>query len=175
MLTAMDGPGRSWRPPWFAIAIAVVAAANLALATFDDWSEPALVEAGVLFDLALVIPGLYWWGHRSRGRPVLVRAIALGCLGIWIAGHLVPDEHHRALGTVGVLRYIGLAVLVVIELRLVAMFVRAIFGQDADPQPAVLTAARDADLPPWIARLLAWEASMWRRAWNAVRRMLGRR
>ncbi len=175
MLTAMDGPRRSWRPYWFAMAGTVVAAANLTLARFDDWSEPGLVEAGILFDLAVVIPGLYWWCHRSRGRPALLRAIALSCLGIWIAGHLVPDEHHRALGTVGILRYIGLAVLVVIELKLIVVFVRATFGGDDDPRPAVLAAARDADLPLWIARLLAWEASMWRRVWNAVRRMAGRR
>ena len=39
------------------------------------------------------------------------RAAALACLGIWVAGHMVPSEHHDVLSSVGFVRYIGLGVL----------------------------------------------------------------
>jgi len=29
-------------------------------------------------------------------------------------------------------------------------------------------------MPEWVARLMAWEASLLRKAWDAVRRMTGR-
>lgn len=29
-------------------------------------------------------------------------------------------------------------------------------------------------MPEWAARLMAWEASLWRRIWDSVRRMVGR-
>lgn len=164
----------SLRVHWFVLAALAIAAADLSLTVLDDWSNPGLLEAGILFDLAIVIPALYLWCYRSRGRTAILRAIALSCLGIWVAGHLVPDEHHRVLSIVGVFRYIGLAVLVVIELKLLAMFFRAVFRREGEAGPSVLAAAKDADLPDWAARLMAWEASMWRRAWHAVRRMIGR-
>lgn len=165
----------SLRVHWFVLAALVIAAADLSLAILDDWSNPGLLEAGILFDLAIVIPALYLWCYRSRGRAAVVRAIALSCLGIWVAGHLVPDQHHRVLSTAGVFRYIGLAVLVVIELKLLAMFVRAIFRREGEIETTVFAAAKDADLPDWAARLMVWEASMWRKGWDALRRMVGRR
>ena len=159
---------------WFFLAAAVVVAANLAVASLDSWSSPRLLEAGILFDLSIVIPALYLWCYRSRGKAAVVRALALSCLGIWVAGHVVPSEHHQILSTVGFVRYIGLAVLIVIEIKLVAMIIRATFRRDNDAAPAVLAAAKDAGMPAWASRLMAWEASLWRKAWDAVRRIVGR-
>ena len=162
------------RTHWFFFVAAAVVAADSFLASLDGWSNPRLIEAGILFDLGIVIPTLYLWCYRSRGKAAVIRAIALSCLGIWVAGHVVPSEHHQILSTVGFFRYIGLAVLIVIELKLAAIIVRATFRRDSDAAPAVLTAAKEAGMPEWAARLMAWEASLWRKAWDAVRRIAGR-
>lgn len=173
--TPVQKIGRALRVHWFVLAALVVLVGDLAVTALDGWSSPRLLEAGIVFDLAVVIPALYLWCYRSRGKAAIVRAVALGCLGIWVAGHVVPDEHHRILGTVGLVRYVGLAVLLVIELKLVVAIYRAAFGEAKDAAPAALTAARDAGMPEWAARLMAWEAALGRKAWNAVRRLLGRR
>ncbi|MEN1930215.1 hypothetical protein WCE37_14665 [Luteimonas sp. MJ250] len=164
----------SIRAHWFVLAAAVVLIGDIALASLDSWSDPQLLEAGILFDLSVVIPALYLWCYRSRGKAAIVRAIALSCLGIWVAGHVVPNEHHQVLSAVGFIRYVGLAVLVVIELKLAVMIFRAAFRRDIEAAPTVLATAKDAGMPEWAARLMAWEASLWRKAWDAIRRMAGR-
>lgn len=159
---------------WFFLAALAVVAADLAVTLLDDWTNPRVLEAGVLFDLSVVIPAMYLWCYRSRGKAAVVRAIALSCLGIWVAGHVVPNEHHQILSTVGFARYIGLAVLIAIEIKLVVMILRATFRRDSEPSTAVLATAKDAGMPEWAARLMAWEASLWRKAWDAIRRLVSR-
>ena len=158
---------------WFLPVAVLVAGGDLALALTDSWSEPALLEAGFLFDLAVVLPALYWWCYRKRGRAALLKAAALSCLGIWVAGHIVPDQHHDLVSTIGFARYIGLAVLLVIELKLVVAIYRAAFSKAASNH--ALAAAKDAGMPEWAARLMTWEASLWRWSWESVRRLVKRR
>lgn len=158
---------------WFLPVVVLVAGGDLALALIDSWSDPALLEAGILFDLAIVLPALYWWCYRQRGRTALLKAVALSCLGIWVACHIVPDQHHGLISTVGFARYIGLAVLLVIELKLVVTIYRAAFSRAGANH--ALAAAKDAGMPEWAARLMAWEASLWRRGWEWVQRLVQRR
>ena len=160
------------RAHWFVLAAILVAASDFTVAKLDNWSNPEILEAAILFDLGVVIPALYFWCYRSRGKAAVLRAVALSCLGIWVAGHVVPSEHHHLLSAAGFVRYIGLAVLVVIELKLVFMIYRTAFRRESNA--TILTAANDAGLPKWVAHLLAWEASLWLRAWDALRRMSGR-
>jgi hypothetical protein len=164
----------SFRTHWFFLAAAIVAISDLTIAALDSWSNPALLEAGILIDLSIVIPALYLWCYRSRGKAAVLRAVALICLGIWVAGHVVPSEHHHILSTVGFVRYIGLGVLLVIEFKLAVIIFRAAFRRDQRAAPSVLTVAKDAGMPEWAARLMAWEASLWRKAWDSVRSMIGR-
>lgn len=168
----IDGPARGH---WFLLAAAAVVTSDLVVASLDSWSHPGLIESGILFDLSVVVPALYLWCYRARGKAAIVRALGLSCLGIWLAGHIVPSEHHQVLGTVGFLRYIGLAVLIGIELKLVLLVFRAVFRVDGDTASTVLATAKDAGMPEWAARLMAWEASLWRRGLDWLRRMLGRR
>ena len=104
----------------------------------------------------------------------MLRALGLSCLGIWVAGHIVPSEHHHILSSAGFVRYIGLAVLFAIELKLALVIYRSVFRKGQDAAPAALAAAKDAGMPEWAARLMAWEVSLWRKAWDAVQRFVGR-
>jgi hypothetical protein len=155
---------------WFLPVAMLVVGGDLVLALADSWSDPALLEAGLLFDLAIVLPALYWWYYRKRGRAALLKAAALSCLGIWVAGHIVPDQHHELISTVGFARYVGLAVLLVIELKLIVAIYRAAFSSGGSNP--TLSAAQDAGMPEWAARLMAWEASLLRRGWELVRRLV---
>ena len=85
---------RALKAHWFLPVAVLVAGSDLALALVDSWSSPAPLEAGILFDLAVVLPVLYWWCYRKRGRTALLKAASLSCLGIWVAGHIIPDQHH---------------------------------------------------------------------------------
>lgn len=163
------------RRHWFVLAAAVVFTGDVILASSNRWSDPRLLEAGILFDLSVVVPALYLWCYRSRVKPAIARAVALSCLGIWVAGHIVPNEHHQVLSAVGFIRYVGLAALIAVELKLAAMILRATFGSDNDAGPTVMATAKDAGMPEWAARLMVWESSLWRKAWLALKRMSHRR
>ena len=170
----MQKSKNAFRAHWFLPVALLVGAGDFALALADSWSDPALIEAGILFDLAVVLPALYWWCYRKRGRATLLKAAGLSCLGIWVASHIVPDQHHDLISTVGFARYIGLGVLLVIELKLVLAIYRAAFNQSGKADHA-FAAAKDAGMPEWAARLMAWEASLLRRGWESVRRLVARR
>ena len=63
------------------------------------------------------------------------------------------------------------AVLILIEIKLVLMIARATFGRSDADSPAVIDVARDAGMPERAARFMAWESALWRRVWEAIRRV----
>ncbi|MFX8141364.1 hypothetical protein ABTK98_19625, partial [Acinetobacter baumannii] len=71
-----------------------------------------LLEAGLLFDLAVLVPALYWLAYRQRQQRIGARVLALACVGIWLAQQLVPEAERDLLNHVEPLRYAGIAVLV---------------------------------------------------------------
>jgi hypothetical protein len=126
------------------------------------------LEAVVLFDLCVFMPLLYvlcYRGTVARAQLVL-RAVALACLGIYVATYLVPEPLQAVLPQLGPLRLAGLAVLVLVELRLLLVALRLVWGRDASVDQ--VQAASGA--PPWIARLMVLEARMWKRLWRLIRR-----
>ncbi|MGL4575583.1 MAG: hypothetical protein ACRCV9_12445 [Burkholderiaceae bacterium] len=159
---------------WFFVAATLVISVNSAIAFTDAWEAPRLLEAGMLFDLAVVIPALYWWCYRKTGKTIWPRVIALMCLGIWAAGHLVPDQHHHLLSDLSVLRYAGLAVLVLLELKLVFAMYRAAFGSGEHAQRELDEAFDAATLPPWAQRIVKWEVGVWKKIGAAFKRMFRR-
>ncbi len=90
---------------------------------------------------------------------------AIACLGVVLASWLVPAAEQQLIEQVGWLRLIGIAVLVLIELRLAVAAVRIAFGSDARPEE--LAARTDMPLP--IARLMALEARFWKAVWRFIR------
>ena len=159
---------------WFMPVAFAVAAADFVLARMTDWHPARPLEAGVILDFALLLPILYGICYRRRGRAAWVRAAALACLGIWLAGRVVPAAHQELLGNLRPLRYAGMAVLFLAELRLAVAIYRAAFSSQPEETRRTLAAAEQAGVPRWVTRLMAWEASLWRRAWHRVQRWVHR-
>jgi hypothetical protein len=99
----------------------------------------------------------------------------LACLGIWLAGHVIPVARQDLVGHLSPFRYAGIAVLFLMELRLAVAIYRAAFSSQPGETERSLAAARQAGVPQWVTRIMAWEASLWRRAWQLVQRFAGRR
>lgn len=160
-----------WRAHWFCFVAPLVLLADVGVGLSARGQIDQVIEAGLLFDLAVLIPGLYLACYRREGRKAALRAIGLACLGIWAALKLVPADEQQLLSAVAPLRYLGLAVLLLVEVVIVVRIYRVIFGSGS-AEKAV--AAAGPGMPPWVARLMAWEAGVWLRAWRALRRVFGR-
>lgn len=148
---------------WFFLVTLIVLAIDASVVLMDRWQTPQLIEAGLLFDFAILIPLLYLLCYRARGKRTIIRCIALACLGIWAVGHIVPEANHHLLDKLGFLRYIGLGVLVIFEIRVVVAIYRATFSIDPASEQKVAMLAEESGMPPWVAKLMAWEASTWRK------------
>ena len=157
---------------WFFFIAPVVLAVNLFVGLSARVEIDRLVEAGLLFDLMVLIPCLYWLCYRQRGRRAVIQAAALACLGIWAALKLVPESERVLLNYVVPLRYVGLAALVWLEVTVVMAIYRSIF-KGGSVTEAVSHAPED--MPPWIAKLLALEARFWLKVWGKVKRSFGKR
>lgn len=160
---------------WFWLAAMAVVAINAFTIASDGWQAPKIKEFGVLFDFAVLIPALYLICYRRLGKKAVVRAIAFACLGVWVAGHVVPDAHHSLMSQIGWLRYVGLAVLVIIEIRLAIEIWRLAFRNQAEDASQVIQQKAESEgVPPWVAKLMAAEAKFWKKAWQVFRKFLGR-
>lgn len=160
------------RKHWFYLVAPLIVAADIYITLSSRGEISRLIEAGLLFDLTVLIPCFYWLCYRGRGRKAVVRAGALACLGIWAALKLVPESEHQILGYVAPLRYLGMAVLLWLELAIVLAVYRAIY-KGGSPAEAVAHAQVATDLPPWLARLMVLEAILWRKAWLLLKRLFG--
>lgn len=163
----------TFKDHWFWPLAFAVCAVNVLVLLLDGWKSPQIKEVGILFDFAVLIPTSYLICYWRNGKRALIKATALACLGIWAAGHLVPNEYHAILNEVGFLRYIGLAVLIVMQLRIGIEIFRLAFRSEshADSDSAVKRKAEEEGIPPWVANLMAWESRMWRKAWLTIRKL----
>lgn len=162
-----------WTSHWFIPVAAVVAVGDLNAAWHGGWEDGPWLEAALLFDFVVLLPLLYWWCYRARGKAAIVQAVALACFAIWATGKAVPAEHHRLLESFAWLRYVGLAGLLVLEIKLGVAVYKAVVlsGQSRDEARAKL---ESEGMPPWLAKFMAWEASLWRRAWLFMKRFFGK-
>jgi hypothetical protein len=158
------------RAHWFFFVAPLIVVADLHLALTVQGEFNRWLEAGLLLDLMLVVPGLYWLCYRSKGRAAIIKAVALACLGIWVATKLVPEPEQDLLGLMAPLRYLGLAVLLLIEIKLMVAIYRSAFKGDTVEE---ITAKGGADMPAWAAKLIAMEARFWMRVWAWVKRIGG--
>ncbi len=157
----------SLRLHWFFVVAPLVLAVDLYVGVSARGEINQLIEAGLLFDLVVLVPSLYWLCYRQRGKRAVIKAAALACLGIWAALKLVPEPQRDLLNYVAPPRYVGLAALVWLELVVVLAIYKAVFkGGSVDE--AVSRAP--ADIPPWVVRLLAIEANFWLKVWGVIKR-----
>lgn len=158
-----------WRSHhWFLPAAAAVVAGDLSAVRWGGWSGARALEAGLLFDFAVLLPLLYLWCYRRRVRRAAIRALALACFAIWATGKAIPVEQQHLLGTVGWLRYVGLAGLALMEIKLgVAVYKAMVFsGKSRHEAEASLLSG---GMPPCLAKIMVLEAALWRRLWAFVR------
>jgi hypothetical protein len=160
---------RGWMSAnWFAAAVPALLLVEWLVVRDVGGEMGRFLEAVVLFDLCLFMPLLYvlcYRGKVPRGQLVL-RTVALACLGIYVATYLVPEPMQVLLPELGLLRLAGLAVLMLIELRLLIAAIRIVWGRDGSV--AQVQAASGA--PAWMATLMVMEARFWKRLWKLIRR-----
>ena len=124
-------------------------------------------EAALLFDLSLTAPMLYalCYARRQPMRTTLIRAVAIAGAGLWLAGWLIPPSEQVMLREVAPLRWIGLAAIGLVELLLLVAMIRIAFSSAGTARDVM----RVSGAPLWIARLMLWEAQLWRGVWQWFR------
>ena len=155
--------GAHWYPPLFLLLVAAV----WLLARSPAFMQPG-GEAALLADLCLTAPALYalCYGRRQPLRTTLIRALAIACAGVWLASWLIPAAEQSLLPQLTPLRWIGLAVITIFQVRLMVAALR-ITSSGRGTARQVMDAT---DAPEWVARLMLWEAQLWRSLWRFLRR-----
>lgn len=153
---------------WFVLLLPFLLLASFLFTRTVEWQgEARIAEAVMIFDWCVSVPLLFFLCYRKTMPlgQMLVRLAALTCLGVWIAARLVPPDFQSLLPQLGWARMAGLAVLVLIELRLMVAAFRLVFSNTATADDLT-----GAGIPPFIARLMLTEARFWRAVWKLLRR-----
>lgn len=153
---------------WFYLVLPALLGAALNFRAAHPWGDqPTFGEAVTLFDWCLFVPFLYVICYRDLPRRALVvRAVALMCGGIWVAGKIVPDSAEAILTRWGWLRAVGMVLLVLAEGAALIAAVRIAFGSAPDPREL-----ENKGMPPLLVKLMLAEARFWRWVWA---RLLGK-
>ncbi|NIE79329.1 hypothetical protein [Asaia sp. As-1742] len=93
----------------------------------------------------------------------LVRSLALGGSGLWIARHTLPGFDEGATPHIGWVRFISVGLAVLCESIVLIAAMRLVFGKTGDPDKL-----NDLGLPPLVVRAMLAEARFWRRVWHAL-------
>jgi hypothetical protein len=167
---------RSWfGQHWFFPVAIFVVVGDFCAAKLGEWSsDVSLLEAALIFDFAVLLPLLYWWCYRERRKVAVLKAIALACLGIWAIGWLIPEDQRNLLEPLGVFRYAALGALIALEVWLGVAVYRAVITAELSRDDAE-TKLKSDGLPAWIAKFMAFEASLLRRVWLFVDRIVRRK
>ena len=165
----MKAIGNAWlRSNWFLAAAPVLLAIEWLVVRDIGAQMGEQAEAVVLFDLCVFVPALFLLCYRTSlpiGQLVL-RSAALACLGVYLAGLIVPAASQQLLPQLAWVRAAGLVVLALIELRVLIAMVRIVFREDSTVEQ--VQAASGA--PRWVARLMMLEARFWRAVRTLIRR-----
>jgi len=162
----------SWiKANWFVAAAVLLVGTDLAVLQLPNGSSPRLLEFGLLSDLCIVLPGLYLACYWRNGKRSVLRAVALASLGFWAASKLLPESGQFLIQQLWPVRYVALAVIVLIELKVMLAVYRAVFS-GTSRQEAAEALERQAGMPAWAAKLAAAEAALWSWLYKAAKAAL---
>ena len=149
---------------WFWPVAVLLVIGDLSSVYLGGWSDSQLVEAALLIDFVVVIPLLYWCCYRAKGKVAVIKALALACFAIWATGKALPDEHRSLLDSISWLRYLALTGLALLEIKLAVTVYKAVVfsGQSKEEAREKL---ESEGMPPWLAKFMAFEATLWRKVW----------
>ena len=160
---------RQWATAnWFYLVLPLLLAISLGVARLQGGHElGSSPEAVLLFDWCVTVPALYALCYRKTLplRRLVLRLVALACLGVWFVSWLVPVEAQAVVPHLSWARTAGLVVLALVELRLLVAAFRIAFsgtGNAADIEKA-------SGAPPLVAKLMLIEARFWRAVWKIIR------
>jgi hypothetical protein len=95
-------------------------------------------------------------------RKAVLIALSVACVGLWLATTFVAG-----LEDLRWLRYTLMAVLAVVEIRILIGIYRVVFTAKSNAEVTERIAA--TGLPAPLAKLVAWEARFWRRLFRRNR------
>ena len=160
----------SLRANWFLLIAPLLIGVDAFLALRYRENIDLVFEGGLLFDLAVLMPFLYWFCYRQKGKKAVFKALGLACLGVWIAAKLVPEANQILLNFIWPVRYVGLAVLTLIEIAVIVQLYKVVFkgGTQKDVASHIQSSL---DVPPWAARLAAIEVMFWCKVRDVIKKM----
>ena len=95
-------------------------------------------------------------------------------LGFWASSNLLPASGQFIIPELWPVRYLALAVLLLIEVKIIVAFYRSVFS-GASPQDAAKKLQNESGMPAWAAKLAAAEAALWGKVYNMVKALLSSR
>lgn len=124
-------------------------------------------EFAVLFDVLITLPLFFAICYRRTltRKNLVIRIIALQCLGIWLAIKLVPVESQIVLPQLAWVRYAGLTVLIMIEVRIIFTLFKILFKPGTGSKQL-----EDVGMPPFLAKLALLEVRFWRWVFSVFKR-----
>jgi hypothetical protein len=152
---------------WFYPVTLVLLAAIWLLARSVPPQELQGWELAVIFDVLVTLPLLFALCYRGKftRNKLIIRIMALQCLGIWVATKIVPIESQTVLPQLAWLRYLGVAVLVLIELRIMVALYKIVFKAETSTSEL-----EEIGMPPLLAKLALMEARFWRWVFSIFKR-----
>ncbi len=152
---------------WFwPLAVVLVLVAML-ISKMTSPQPDNMWEVAVIFDVLITLPVLFALCFRKKLSlsKLAIRVIALQCLGIWLATKIVPLNSQVLLPQLSWLRYLGLGVLALLELKLIFILLKIV------SKPGTTAAQLEAAcMPPFIAKLMLIEARFWRWVFSIIKK-----
>jgi hypothetical protein len=147
---------------FLAAAGMVVLGVVITTQTANWMMEGNSIEIAIMVDLAILLPALYLWLHRPLQKTVVLKSLAIGCAGIWLTGLLIPSQHQSLLPSFAWLRYIGIAILGYIEIRVFLIIYRAVLAQASPAEKYTEELAAATGIPKRFIELIVKEAIFWK-------------
>ncbi|MEO9971643.1 MAG: hypothetical protein ABJG15_17740 [Hyphomonadaceae bacterium] len=152
------------RRNWFVAAFLATVFSCYMVASTDTWASPKISELGLLFDLTVFAPFLYWLCYRKQQtrRKTVLRMIVVASVGVFVAKQLVPGPEQFVLAILGWLKSSWVVVLLFIEVFAGVALLKLLFSS-TDDISTKQELVEKYEVPEWLASFMVWEANFWRR------------